>query len=76
MKKIPVALQLWSVRDEMRRDFAATVGAVGEMGYHGVELAGYGNLDVKAQRPRSTPPASRSPGCTSGSLCSAPISTP
>lgn len=47
MKKIPIALQLWSVRDDMRRDFAATVAAVGKMGYHGVELAGYGNLDVK-----------------------------
>ena len=47
MKKIPIALQLWSVRDEMRRDFAATVGAVSQIGYAGVELAGYGNLDVK-----------------------------
>lgn len=47
MKKIPVALQLWSVRDDMRRDFAATVAEVGQIGYAGVELAGYGNLDVK-----------------------------
>ena len=47
MKKIPIALQLWSVRDEMRRDFAATVGAVSQIGYAGVELAGFGNLDVK-----------------------------
>lgn len=47
MKKIPVALQLWSLRDDMRRDFAATVTEVGRMGYHGVEIAGYGNLDVK-----------------------------
>jgi sugar phosphate isomerase/epimerase len=47
MKKIPVALQLWSVRDDMRRDFAATVGEVARIGYRGVELAGYGNLDVK-----------------------------
>lgn len=50
MEKIPVALQLWSVRDDMRRDFAATVAAVGRMGYHGVELAGYGNLDVKGAK--------------------------
>lgn len=47
MKKLPIALQLWSVRDDMRRDFAATVATVGQIGYHGVELAGYGNLDVK-----------------------------
>lgn len=50
MKKIPIALQLWSVRDDMRRDFAATVAALGEIGYHGVELAGYGNLDVKGSK--------------------------
>ncbi|MEO7413277.1 MAG: sugar phosphate isomerase/epimerase [Opitutaceae bacterium] len=50
MKKLPVALQLWSVRDEMRRDFASTVAAVGKIGYHGVELAGYGNLDVKGAK--------------------------
>lgn len=50
MKKVPVALQLWSVRDDMRRDFAATVAAVGKIGYHGVELAGYGNLDVKGAK--------------------------
>lgn len=50
MKKIPIALQLWSVRDDMRRDFATTVDAVGKIGYHGVELAGYGNLDVKGAK--------------------------
>ena len=50
MKKLPIALQLWSVRDDMRRDFSATVAAVGKMGYAGVELAGYGNLDVKGAK--------------------------
>jgi len=46
-RKVPVALQLWSVRDDIRRDFAATAAAVAEIGYTGVELAGYGNLDAK-----------------------------
>lgn len=50
MKKVPVALQLWSVREEMKRDFAATVGEVARMGYAGVELAGYGNLDAKGAK--------------------------
>lgn len=50
MKKIPIALQLWSLRDDVRRDFAATVGEVGRMGYHGVELAGYGNLDANGAK--------------------------
>jgi sugar phosphate isomerase/epimerase len=45
-KKIPVALQLWSVKEDMKRDFAATAAAVAEIGYQGVELAGYGNLDA------------------------------
>ncbi len=47
MKKIPVALQLWSVREDMKRDFAATAAEVAKIGYAGVELAGYGNLDAK-----------------------------
>jgi sugar phosphate isomerase/epimerase len=44
---IPVSLQLWSVREATAKDFAATVKAVAAMGYRGVELAGYGNLDAK-----------------------------
>ncbi len=46
MKRIPVSLQLWSVRDATAVDFAGTVAAVAKMGYAGVELAGYGNLDA------------------------------
>jgi sugar phosphate isomerase/epimerase len=46
MSQPRVSLQLWSVRDDMRRDFAATVAEVARIGYAGVELAGYGNLDV------------------------------
>jgi sugar phosphate isomerase/epimerase len=48
--KTPVALQLWSVRDDMKRDFAATATAVAEIGYDGVELAGYGNLDAQGAK--------------------------
>jgi sugar phosphate isomerase/epimerase len=50
MKKAPLALQLWSVREDMKRDFAATVAEVAEIGYDGVELAGYGNLDAKGAK--------------------------
>lgn len=42
----PVALQLYSVRDDTKTDFSRTVAAVAEMGYRGVELAGYGSLDA------------------------------
>jgi sugar phosphate isomerase/epimerase len=50
MKKTPVALQLWSVREDMNRDFSATVAEVAAIGYDGVELAGYGNLDAKGAK--------------------------
>jgi sugar phosphate isomerase/epimerase len=46
MIKLPVALQLWSVNNETKQDFASTVKEVAAMGYDGVELAGYGNLDA------------------------------
>ncbi len=46
MKKIPIALQLYSLRDDTKQDFAATVAEVAKIGYVGVELAGYGNLDL------------------------------
>jgi sugar phosphate isomerase/epimerase len=46
MKTIPVALQLYSVREDTKIDFARTVAEVAKIGYRGVELAGTGNLDV------------------------------
>jgi sugar phosphate isomerase/epimerase len=49
-KKTPVALQLWSIREDVARDFAATAAAVAEIGYDGVELAGHGNLDAKGAK--------------------------
>lgn len=50
MKSLPVSLQLWSVRDDMKRDFAATVAQVAQIGYAGVETAGFGNLDAKGAK--------------------------
>ncbi len=41
MKKYIVGLQLYGVRDEMDRDMEATLKAVSEMGYDGVEFAGF-----------------------------------
>jgi len=48
MKQLPIALQLYTVRDDVDRDFAATLRAVSKMGYAGVEQAGYGGLSVRA----------------------------
>jgi len=41
MAKIPVALQLYSVREDCARDLPGTLNAVAKMGYEGVEFAGY-----------------------------------
>lgn len=41
MARIPIALQLYSVREDCAQDFAGTVRAVAEMEYEGVEFAGY-----------------------------------
>jgi sugar phosphate isomerase/epimerase len=41
MKRIPVALQLYSVREDCARDLQGTLEAIANMGYEGVEFAGY-----------------------------------
>ena len=49
--RIPIALQLYSVRKDCADDLAGTLKAVAEMGYEGVEFAGYyghSAEDVKA----------------------------
>lgn len=46
MGKIPVALQLYTVRDEMAKDFKGTVRKVAQLGYAGVEFAGTGELSA------------------------------
>ena len=46
MNDLHVALELYTVRDETRRDFAGTLQRVAQIGYAGVEFAGYGNLNA------------------------------
>jgi sugar phosphate isomerase/epimerase len=41
MARIPIGLQLYSVRDDCARDLPGTLAAVAKMGYEGVEFAGY-----------------------------------
>lgn len=44
MLKFPVALQIYSVRDDAEKDFRGTLKKVADMGYDGVEFAGlYGH---------------------------------
>ena len=49
-KKIPVAIQLYSLRDVAPKDVPGTLRKVAAMGYEGVEFAGYYNLDGTALR--------------------------
>jgi len=46
-KKIPVGLQLYSVRADCAKDLPGTIEKVAKMGYDGVEFAGY--YDYKAE---------------------------
>jgi sugar phosphate isomerase/epimerase len=39
MANLPIALQLYTVRDQTAKDYAGTVRQVAKMGYHGVEFA-------------------------------------
>jgi sugar phosphate isomerase/epimerase len=49
-KRIPVGLQLYSVREQCAKDLPGTVAAVAKMGYKGVEFAGYYGREAKALR--------------------------
>jgi sugar phosphate isomerase/epimerase len=47
LRKIPVALQLYTLREEVKKDFKGTLKKVAAMGFDGVELAGHGGLGIK-----------------------------
>lgn len=50
MSRIPIALQLYSVREDCARDLPGTLAAVARMGYEGVEFAGYHNRSAEELR--------------------------
>jgi sugar phosphate isomerase/epimerase len=50
MKQIPIALQMYTLRNESANDFKGTLEKVAKLGYEGVELAGYGDLTVREVR--------------------------
>jgi sugar phosphate isomerase/epimerase len=49
-KKIPIGLQLYSVRDACGKDLPGVLAAVAKMGYQGVEFAGYYGRKAEALR--------------------------
>ena len=49
-KKIPLALQLYSLRDDAPKDLPGIIEQVAKMGYQGVEFAGYHGRTAKELR--------------------------
>ncbi|HBG00534.1 MAG TPA: sugar phosphate isomerase/epimerase, partial [Firmicutes bacterium] len=50
MNKHPIALQLYSLRDLTSQDYAGALELTAELGYEGVEFAGYGGLSSASMR--------------------------
>jgi sugar phosphate isomerase/epimerase len=48
--RIPVGLQLYTVGGDLRKDASATLAKVAQLGYKGVEFAGYPSQDAKTVR--------------------------
>ncbi len=49
-KKVPIALQLYTIGADLRRDMAGSLAQVAKLGYTGVEFAGFNNVpapDIK-----------------------------
>ena len=49
-RRFPIGLQLYSVREDCKRDLPGTIAAVAKMGYKGVEFAGYYDRTAKQLR--------------------------
>ena len=49
-KRIPVGLQLYSIREQCQKDLPAMLSAVSKIGYKGVEFAGYYGRSAKELR--------------------------
>jgi len=47
---IPIALQMYTLREQAAEDFVGTMRRVAEIGYAGVEFAGYGGLSTAAMK--------------------------
>jgi sugar phosphate isomerase/epimerase len=50
MSRIKIGLQMYTLRNETAQDFLGTLAKVAELGYEGVEFAGYGGMEAAALR--------------------------
>ncbi|MDO8686109.1 MAG: sugar phosphate isomerase/epimerase [Clostridiales bacterium] len=46
MKKIPVGLQVYTVNDQMQKDYAGTIEKIVRMGYDEIEIGGFGPFSI------------------------------
>ena len=46
MRNIPIAVQLYTLREKMKSDFLGVLDQVAEIGYQGVEFAGFGGFSA------------------------------
>jgi sugar phosphate isomerase/epimerase len=66
MPRIPIALQLYSVRHDCEEDLPGTLKAVAEMGYEGVDFAGYYGYDAPTIRTMLDDLGLKAAGCHTG----------
>lgn len=50
MRKINIGLQLYTLREETAADFKGTLKKVADLGYEGVEFAGYGDIPAEEMK--------------------------
>ncbi len=66
MTRIPIALQLYSIRHDCEKDLPGTLKAVAEMGYEGVDFAGYYGYDAPTLRGMLDDVGLKAAGCHTG----------
>src|SRR5688572_32944877 len=49
MPRMGIACQLYTLRDQLQRDFHGTIAEVARIGYRAVELAGFGSAGSAAE---------------------------
>ncbi|KKO54879.1 sugar phosphate isomerase/epimerase family protein [Paenibacillus sp. DMB20] len=50
MRRMGIGLQMYTLRDETAQDFRGTLRKVAELGYEGVEFAGYGDIPAEEMK--------------------------
>jgi sugar phosphate isomerase/epimerase len=65
-KTVPIALQLYTIGADLRRDMAGSLAAIAKLGYKGVEFAGFNNVAAKDIRKMLDDNGLKCVGCHTG----------